>query len=142
MTTESTFQFPLRSLFLATTIVGLNAAAWVSRDWFILAINLIATSLLVSLELVRFFRYSSHSAAKVGFACCELHCALSGVLDPILWFSILQGHVIFGLMANPIEAGIFAAIMGLPLAVIVYLLSLHFGIAIELSRKNNSRKLR
>ena len=124
-------------------IVGLNAAAWVSRDWFILAINLIATSLLVSLELVRFFGYSSHSAAKVGFACCELHCALLGALDPILSFGIVGDPVIFGLSGpSPIEAGFFAAIMGLPLALIVYLLTLNIGIAIELSRKNSSSRSR
>ena len=104
MTTDSTFQFSLRTLFFATVIAGMNAAASVSGDMWMISLNLIATSFLVSLVLVDFFRFRSLSAASVGFFCCVFHCVLWGAFQSayLLVFANERAMASIGL-GNPIS---------------------------------------
>ena len=135
MTTDSTFQFSLRTLFFATVIAGMNAAASVSGNMWLISLSLVGTSVLVSLVLVIFFRFLSLSAASVGFLCCVFHCVLWGAFQStyLLVFAHERAMASIGL-GNPMVAGLLAAIMGLPYAVIVFLLSLLVGIAINIYR--------
>ena len=132
MTADSTFQFSLRTLFIATAIVGMNAAASLFGDIWMIGLNLIATSLLVSMVLVVFFRFPSLSAAWVGFFCCVFHCVLLGAFQSIylLFFAHERAMASIGL-GNPIVAGLLAGVLGLPYAVIVFLLSLLVGLVIN-----------
>jgi len=137
MTPNSTFQFSLRSLFLATVIVGLNAAASVSGDRWMISLSLIGTSLLVSLVLVVFFRFPSLTAASIGFFSCVFHCVLWGACESIylLVFAHERAMASFGL-GNPISSGIISGTIGLPFAVIVFLISLLVSIAFNNFRSN------
>ena len=129
MHSDVKFHFSLRTLFLATAIIGLNAAEFITRNWFLLIMTVIGTSVLVSAELLLSHGFSSQSAAEFGFYFCECQCALWGSLGAsFLYLFAWNGGAMFGIGGpDPIVLGIIAAIEGLPISFVVYRVSLSIG---------------
>ena len=104
-----------------------------------ISLSLIATSFLVSLVLVVFFRFASMAAASIAFACCIFHCGLWGAFQSIylLVFAPERARNSFGL-GSPISAGIVGSLFGVPFATIVFVISLIVGFVINKYRSKET----
>jgi hypothetical protein len=104
-----------------------------------ISLSLIATSFLVSLVLVVFFRFASMAAASFAFISCICHFGLWGAFQSIYLrvFAPERAEASIGL-GNPISAGIIGGLVGVPFATIVFLISLIVGFFINKYRSQET----